>query len=120
LVTTHYLEEAEHCNRLGFMAAGEVIAQGTPSEIKRDQPGELLEVIATAPPAQLAAAIHRDLALNISTFGDRLHIVLDHPESQRQQLEKVLESFQPKLRAIPFSLEDAFIGIVQRNSHENP
>jgi ABC-2 type transport system ATP-binding protein len=120
LVTTHYLEEAEHCNRLGFMAAGEVIAQGTPSEIKRDQPGELLEVVAAAPPAQLAAAIHRDLALNISTFGDRLHVVLDHPESQRQQLEQVLESFQPKLRAIPFSLEDAFIGIVQRNSHENP
>jgi ABC-2 type transport system ATP-binding protein len=120
LVTTHYLEEAEHCNRLGFMAAGEVIAQGTPSQIKLDQPGELLEIIATAPPAQLAAAIHRELTLNVSTFGDRLHVVLDQPESQRQELEKVLSSFQPKLRSVPFSLEDAFIGIVQRNSHENP
>jgi ABC-2 type transport system ATP-binding protein len=120
LVTTHYLEEAEHCNRLGFMAAGEVIAQGTPSEIKRDQPGALLEVIATAPPAQLAAAIHREMNLNISTFGDRLHVVLDHPENQRQRLEQILANFQPRLRTIPFSLEDAFIGIVQRNSHENP
>ncbi|MBC7883560.1 MAG: ABC transporter ATP-binding protein [Anaerolineae bacterium] len=120
LVTTHYLEEAEHCNRLGFMAAGEVIAQGTPSQIKLDQPGELLEIIAAAPPAQLAAAIHRELTLNVSTFGDRLHVVLDQPESQRQQLEKVLSGFQPKLRSVPFSLEDAFIGIVQRNSHENP
>src|SRR5215469_1082899 len=34
LVVTHYLEEAEQCNRLGFMVAGEVIAEGSPSEVK--------------------------------------------------------------------------------------
>ena len=34
LVTTHYLEEAEQCNRLGFMVAGELVAEGAPSEIK--------------------------------------------------------------------------------------
>jgi len=38
LVTTHYLEESEQCNRLGFMAGGELVAQGTPSGIKSAQP----------------------------------------------------------------------------------
>ncbi len=39
LVTTHYLEEAEQCNRLGFMVAGELVAQGTPTGIKAQQRG---------------------------------------------------------------------------------
>ncbi len=43
LVTTHYLEEAEQCNRLGFMVAGELLVEGTPSEIKAQQKGHLLE-----------------------------------------------------------------------------
>ena len=43
LVTTHYLEEAEQCNRLGFMVAGELLVEGTPTEIKAQQKGHLLE-----------------------------------------------------------------------------
>ena len=39
LVTTHYLEEAEQCNRLGFMVAGEMVAEGTPAAIKAAQQG---------------------------------------------------------------------------------
>jgi ABC-2 type transport system ATP-binding protein len=35
LVTTHYLEEAEQCNRLGFMVAGELVAEGSPTDVKR-------------------------------------------------------------------------------------
>jgi ABC-2 type transport system ATP-binding protein len=36
LVTTHYLEEAEQCNRLGFMVAGELVAEGSPTEVKQE------------------------------------------------------------------------------------
>jgi len=43
LVTTHYLEEAEQCHRLGFMVAGELVTQGTPRQVKADQPGQLVE-----------------------------------------------------------------------------
>ena len=49
LVTTHYLEEAEQCNRLGFMVAGELVAEGTPTAIKAAQPGHLLEFIVDQP-----------------------------------------------------------------------
>ena len=41
LVTTHYLEEAEQCNRLGFMVAGELVTEGTPAAIKSAQNGHL-------------------------------------------------------------------------------
>ena len=36
LVTTHYLEEAEQCNRLGFMVAGELVQEGSPTQVKQE------------------------------------------------------------------------------------
>ena len=125
LVTTHYLEEAEQCNRMGFMVAGEVVAQGTPTEIKAAQPGQLLEMLvvrgALSPENPLQAAanlLKQHLApWRVSIFGDRLHLVLDSPDREIPQIETLLKSAKIKidsLRPIPFSLEDAFIGIVQR------
>jgi len=39
LVTTHYMDEAEHCHRIGLIAAGKKAAEGTPSEVVASQPG---------------------------------------------------------------------------------
>ena len=50
-VTTHYLEEAEQCNRLGMMVAGEFVAEGSPSGIKARQPGHLLVFTSISPSA---------------------------------------------------------------------
>jgi ABC-2 type transport system ATP-binding protein len=117
LVTTHYLEEAEHCHRMGFMVAGEIVAQGSPSQIKAEQPGQLLEITVERP--QMACdllKLHFE-PWQVSLFGDRLHIVLDNPEAELTQVRSLLQSAQLEihsLRTIPFSLEDAFIGIVQR------
>ena len=49
LVTTHYLEEAEQCNRLGLMVAGELVAEGTPTGIKRNGSGRLIELSPSEP-----------------------------------------------------------------------
>ena len=51
LVTTHYLEEAEQCNRLGLMVAGELVAEGSPSGIKSRADG---------PPAGSSSSISRN------------------------------------------------------------
>lgn len=123
LVTTHYLEEAEHCNYMGFMVAGTVVAQGSPSEIKAAQPGQLIELVTNHP--QTASDLLKTQldSWRVSIFGDRLHIVVDHPDQDIPQIQQWLHDYQtPKgdrlhvdsLRSIPFSLEDAFIGIVQR------
>lgn len=77
LVTTHYLEEAEHCHRMGFMVAGEVVAQGSPSQIKAEQPGQLVElVIDQAQTASDLLKLHLE-PWRVSLFGDRLHLVLN-------------------------------------------
>ena len=77
LVTTHYLEEAEQCNRIGFMVAGELVAEGTPSGIKGAQPGHLLEFIVDRP-QRAADLLKKDMAgWRVSQFGERLHVVTD-------------------------------------------
>jgi ABC-2 type transport system ATP-binding protein len=117
LVTTHYLEEAEQCNRMSFMVAGEIAAEGSPSSIKASQPGQLIEIIVNQ--NQAASKIlkqHLD-SWRVSIFADSLHVVLDHPEDEISEITQLLKSAHltiESLRPIPFSLEDAFIGIVER------
>jgi ABC-2 type transport system ATP-binding protein len=117
LVTTHYLEEAENCNDMAFMVAGEIVAQGSPHHIKTTQPGQLIELVSgqTQAASNLLKAQLEDW--RVAIFGDRLHLVLDHPERELNEIEHWLQAENIEVisaRAIPFSLEDAFIGIVQR------
>ncbi|HIK46939.1 MAG TPA: ABC transporter ATP-binding protein [Leptolyngbyaceae cyanobacterium M65_K2018_010] len=117
LVTTHYLEEAEHCNRMGFMVAGELVAQGSPRDIKASQPGQLVELVVDPIPAAAAYLKGVMAPWRVSVFGDRLHVVVDHPELALPRLQSQLQAAGLQLRSlrpIPFTLEDAFIGLVQR------
>ncbi len=120
LVTTHYLEEAEQCNRMGFMVAGEMVAQGSPTEIKAMQPGQLVEMVVEQTQDASNLLKTKLASWQVSIFGDRLHLVLDDPDSEIFQVYSILENSGIKihsLRSIPFSLEDAFIGIVQRSNN---
>jgi ABC-2 type transport system ATP-binding protein len=119
LVTTHYLEEAEHCHRMGFMVAGKIVAQGSPRDIKAAQPGQLLEVVAD--PIQAASNLLKNHmeSWQVSMFGDRLHVVIDASNQTIDQVNRWLKDSGitvSTLRPISFTLEDAFIGIVQRSS----
>jgi ABC-2 type transport system ATP-binding protein len=117
LVTTHYLEEAEQCNRMGFMVAGEMMLQGSPSEIKAAQSGQLIELRVDRN-QQASDALKATLeGWRVSIFGDRLHVVLDHPDTDIPVIQSILSEAQiqlQSLRPVPFSLEDAFINVVQR------
>ena len=117
LVTTHYLEEAENCNDIAFMVAGEIVAQGSPSEIKTSQPGQLFELVSRQNQAASDLLKERLEHWRVSIFGDRLHLVLDDPDQELDQVCHWLREADIDLHTIhpaPFSLEDAFIGIVQR------
>lgn len=122
LVTTHYLEEAEHCHSMGFMVAGEVVASGSPSQIKAAQPGQLIELAVNQPQAASDLLKTQLDSWRVSIFGDRLHIVLDNPQAEIEQVRRLLQEASLEiddLRPVPFSLEDCFIGIVQR-AQESP
>lgn len=117
LVTTHYLEEAEQCNRMGFMVAGEVVIQGSPGEIKAAQPGQLIELRLDRLQRGSDLLKNELESWRVSIFGDRLHVVLDRPETDIQEIKNILTGAGIEVlsvRSIPFSLEDAFISVVQR------
>ncbi len=77
LVTTHYLEEAEQCNRLGFMVAGELVTEGTPLGVKSQQGGHLLEFIVDQPQKAADLLREKEDRWRVSLFGDRLHVITD-------------------------------------------
>jgi ABC-2 type transport system ATP-binding protein len=119
LVTTHYLEEAEQCNRLGFMVAGELVAEGTPLGVKGQQGGHLLEFIVDQP--QRAADLlreHGEDRWRVSLFGDRLHVIVDgDAESGRAATIAKLNAAGIAVKnsyESPYSLEDVFIVVVEK------
>jgi ABC-2 type transport system ATP-binding protein len=116
LVTTHYLEEAEQCNRLGFMVAGELVVEGTPTSIKARQTGCLWE-LSIDQPQRAADLLKRETdRWRVSLFGDRLHVITDD-ESGKETTVRQLEANGIRVRNIHqarFSLEDVFIGIVEK------
>jgi ABC-2 type transport system ATP-binding protein len=122
LVTTHYLEEAEQCNRLGLMVAGEMVEQGTPTEIKAAQQGHLIEFI-TDKPQSAADLLKGEMERwRVSLFGDRLHVIIaDDAMTGINKLKQrlggegiqVIEAYEER-----FSLEDVFIAVVEQARKE--
>jgi ABC-2 type transport system ATP-binding protein len=122
LVVTHYLEEAEQCNRLGFMVAGEIILQGSPSEVKANMKGSLYEIEADHPDRALAVLKKKFGASRVSLFGDRLHLVTEGDEQKRVASALLAEAGIKVLaeKPIPFSLEDVFISLIESRRSEIP
>ena len=115
LVVTHYLEEAEQCNRIGFMVAGEVIAEGSPSEVKANMKGTLSEIETDHPDRALAALKKRFGASRVSLFGDKLHFVAES-DAQEKEAAAELDSADVKVLAwnpARFSIEDVFISLIE-------
>jgi ABC-2 type transport system ATP-binding protein len=122
LVTTHYLEEAEQCNRLGLMVAGELVAEGSPSQIKSGQTGHLLEYVVDQPQRAADLLKNDGERWRVSLFGDRLHVVADgDPLSAEQDTTERLNARGIRViqaRKSRFSLEDVFINVVEKARQE--
>lgn len=122
VVVTHYLEEAEQCNNLGFMVAGEIIAQGSPSEVKANMKGSLFEIEVNQPNRALGALKQKFGASRVSLFGDRLHLVVENDEQKRQAAETLQEAGVSitSQKPVEFSLEDVFISLIESRRSEIP
>ncbi|MGB8992196.1 MAG: ABC transporter ATP-binding protein [Desulfobaccales bacterium] len=117
LVTTHYMEEAEFCDRLVLIYQGRIIAQGTPSELK----GEVRETILALYPDALDDAL--DLIKKLpqvdeaAVFGAGLHIATTRPDETEPAIKETLAAHRiacDRIERVRPSLEDAFISLVQR------
>ena len=118
LVTTHYLEEAEQCNRLGMMVAGHLVAEGAPSVIKGQQSGHLIQFIVDQPQRAVDLLKRNGESWRVSLFGKRLHLISeDAPDVAIRQTTQQLEASGLHVisaREDRFSLEDVFISIVEK------
>ncbi|HLA77934.1 MAG TPA: ABC transporter ATP-binding protein [Vicinamibacteria bacterium] len=117
IVTTHYLDEAERCDRIALMHAGRLVALGSVAELKNVFAGRaLLEVDC---PRFLEAHERfekESWVLEASLFGTRLHLVVAEAEDGQRQAARVLDAggFTPFAveRIVP-SLEDVFIHCIE-------
>jgi ABC-2 type transport system ATP-binding protein len=118
LVTTHYLEEAEQCNRLGFMVAGELVAEGSPRSVKEQQGGHLIEFVVDDPQRAADLLREEEERWRVSLFGDRLHVITDaDAEAGKRDTEQRLAAAGIRVidaREEPYSLEDVFISVVEK------
>jgi ABC-2 type transport system ATP-binding protein len=116
LVTTHYMDEAEQCDRLVLMLAGNVIAAGTPHEIKADLSGRLIEVTPSGDPfGAMNEAAKEPAVEDAYLYGLTLRVV--SAAGQRDAVEQRLQPLGPVHPAEP-SLEDAFVALVRRREAE--
>ena len=121
LVTTHYLDEAERCNRLALIHAGRLAAIGTPSEVKRIFAGRpIVEVRAGDPVRAMAALDGMAEVEKTSLFGTAVHAVLRRPVDAPTLAARLREA-QVTVRSVdpvPPSLEDVFLDVVERSGRE--
>ena len=112
-VTTHYMDEAEHCHRLAFIQRGRLVALGSSQEIKAEKmQGEVLEIDCSAPELVLTILKQKDFFQEVSLYGALIHVVTEDIESCRSQVRDALEAQKIEIRSmqtIAPSLEDVFI-----------
>jgi ABC-2 type transport system ATP-binding protein len=117
-VTTHYMDEAEHCHRLAFIQRGKLIAYGSPEEIKREKMvGQVLEIepsdaIQTIQILRAAQESGELLVDEIELYGSLVHVVAPQVRTHQPAIEDQLRGagIDPgSMVIIEPSLEDVFI-----------
>lgn len=114
IITTPYMDEAARCNRIGFMRQGELIAEGTPSQLRARLNGRILE-LRGSPLREMSTVAARDPGVeDVRLFGDRLHLRTLAGKSAEviHRLGKNIPEAGCRLdsiRQVPANLEDIFI-----------
>lgn len=115
-VTTHYMDEAEHCNTIGFVYAGRLIALGSPTALKQSlERYAMFEVICSKPVDAMEILQQQPWSVETSIFGAAFHISTTGVEKPERAIKRVLESHAidvSRIQRIVPSLEDVFIHLI--------
>jgi len=114
LVTTHYMDEAEQCDRLAFILNGKLIAEGAPSDLKHDLRGRIFEIDPESDPFALLPAAKQHAALEDAyLFGVRLRLVAT--AAGVAEAARLAETFGAT-RTMEPSLEDVFVSLARKRA----
>ena len=123
-VTTHYMDEAEYCDRLAMIYRGELVAIGTPDEMKTrymsadilnlecSDPFKMLQEVKKIPEIKEAALFGRGLHLSVENAQQAIPVIVTALKEQKSSYTR-LDKIKP-------SLEDVFVSIIEaRDSKKN-
>lgn len=115
-VTTHYMDEAERCGRVGYIYLSKLIAYGTPEELKTipevSPPGtRRIEISTQQTSAALALLKHQPYVLGATMFGQAIHLLMNETTSPEQITADLANAgfHETEIRPIRPSLEDVFV-----------
>jgi ABC-2 type transport system ATP-binding protein len=115
-VTTHYMDEAEHCNRIGLMYGGKLVALDTPAALKRGTiAGDVLEVEGSPQEQARELVATQPGVREVAPYGARLHAIVDDAGLRGAQLAGALQAAgiaDARVEQIDPSLEDVFVALV--------
>jgi len=122
-VTTHYMEEAEYCDRIALIYKGRMIAMGTPMELKtRHMHDTILDLRCDNPQEMMQTLVQLPGVRDASLFGAGLHVFTMDAALAQQQICKKLEDLgisQYKIEKILPGMEDVFISLIEENDYKN-
>ncbi|HEY9153280.1 MAG TPA: ABC transporter ATP-binding protein [Anaerolineales bacterium] len=121
LVTTHYMDEAELCQRVGFISAGKLVAMDSPARLKQTQMrGRVLEIGSPAPDRVMSvlksAQQNGVMPLDeVALYGAQIHAVIPNSENYRDAIRHALKAADIPITSLEWiepTLEDVFISAV--------
>jgi ABC-2 type transport system ATP-binding protein len=124
ILSTHYMDEAENCDRIGLMNKGRLIALGTPEELKITSEkisGKLLQ-IRTSEFREVFKKLKSGFP-NLSLYGNKILLRTFSPEKDKEKIEEVLTEegkFKIEISQTLPSLQETFIDFIKKDLEENP
>jgi ABC-2 type transport system ATP-binding protein len=116
-VTTHYMDEAEYCDRVGLIYRGDLIALGTPLELKtRCMPEEVLEILCERPQDAMALVERQPGVKEAALFGRAMHALVHDRPTAAQAITRALEEAGyalERMEPVTPSLEDVFVSLIE-------
>jgi ABC-2 type transport system ATP-binding protein len=121
LVSTHYMDEAEQCHRIGMIFNGRLAAVDTPTLLRERIPGRVyeLEIVDTIRATEILRQIPG--IAEVSPFGRRLHILTEEEAFTQKKVRQILTKASisiASLEQVPPRLEDVFIYVAQQSANE--
>jgi len=115
VVTTHLMEEAEHCDRLAILSHGRLVALGTPTDLKREIGGDVIVLEPEGDAERLAQRIRERFSIAAQTLDGKVRLEREHGY---HFVPDLVEAFPGEVLSVSVSkpsLEDVFIELTGRS-----